>query len=73
MGSNHTKSNKSFPTVALRNYSSQNKTKIRCTVYQINEIGGRKRPHSHKLVIKNDKKTDPHDFEISQKDNYMAV
>lgn len=73
MGRNHSKSNKTFPTVSLRNYHSVNPTKIRVSVYQIDEIGGKRRPHSHKLVIKNDSTTDPHDFAITSHENYTAV
>lgn len=72
MGMRSSKTEKTYPTVALKNYHSTSPTKIRCSLYQIS--GNSRRLHSHKLVIKSGEceKSDPHDFPINDKQNYIV-
>jgi hypothetical protein len=72
MGARSSKSEKTFPTVALKNYNGNGPTKIRCSLYQVD--GDSRRHHSHKLVIKSGdlEKADPHDFPVSGKQNFVV-
>lgn len=58
-----TSKKKTYPTVVLKNLSTDAQVKIVCSLYQVNDHNGVKVQHSHKLVIKKenqDEDSDPH-------------
>lgn len=77
MGIHNDKAKRTYPTVALRNFNFASKAMIRCSLYQVpNEAGGEARsPHSHQLVIRrgDNEESDPHDFEVSNHNDFTAM
>lgn len=73
MGANTQRSSRTYPSVALRNFKFA-KAIIRCSLYQVAKKTGERSPHSHKLVIRRGEveQNDPHDIEVSSKEDFLA-
>lgn len=74
MGARTERSKRTYPAVALRNFTFA-KAIIRCSLYQVAKKSGERNPHSHKLVIRrgDTEQNDPHDVEVSSQNDFTAV
>lgn len=74
-GSLNGRTPRSSPTVRLRNWNKKAVIRVTLCQVQVAKLDGERDPHFHSLLIRSlgTDKYDPHDFEVSPKNDYTAI